>query len=505
MSSSMPFITYKDLEIGVTNNLRKVLLGDKAANVLGCSFYYAMAEDGFAPLGHLIRPGKDLQDDPNLFVIVARDKGRALALPTDYEIVWRDDIHNSFRFALWRPVPPPGYVAMGLVATMVKETSSPAFKPAAEAVRCISAEYVISAKVGPRAWTFNTIDVMDKHQDGIHAWEIVAPPGNGGTEAWIAPGTFTATAKDEAPKNDLVVNALRVKVPVPPPEPPARRPTLTSHERPSEFHEAATVSESWLPFYLVNDPDWSTAQKIARSKKYKLKTTRRYVLINHHHNNTSQPASRTWDVRSREEKSESTSMSHSVGISMTTGTGMASLVTATVTVSYQFGYQTTTTVSRSKEEGHNIQLTIGPEKSVAAWYLERTVQLFRADGSQVGPDLVLDEPDSSYSAEFPPRGEPAGAPQEASQHHPEPSGRQPPAPPAPEPEAPAPEPEAPDEEDKAPAAGEDEAAEAEAPEAEPAAPEASDDAAPEDENEPSAPEEPATAGAGEAEDKSEEG
>ncbi len=389
------FLRYKDLEIGFSNKFQMIWDTSKNGSDHESSYFTVPVEDDFYPLGHYVRPGKESMPGPDEFMIVVRDHGKALAPPVDYELVWY--ITADWPCGFWVPKPPPGYVAMGMVVATGKNADGSYVKPSLDAVRCVASEYAVSAKGGSWVW-----DDSGSHADkDVTVWTIVADDGNGGNEAWIAPGNFYTNDSGNQPTNHPLLWALRIKVAPPIPPPPSNRPVLNSHDGPSPLDDETSTSEYEVPFFLVNDPALSTGQKLANSPMYKIRMTRRYVFLEHEYNDTSRELQRTWRLAVRDETSKMDSFTHTIGISTTFGTGQASPVTATVTISYQFSYQTSTTVTHSEETTHEIPIVIAPGKSTAAWYVSRTIQLFRSDGSQVGQDLVINDPESIYVTEFP--------------------------------------------------------------------------------------------------------
>jgi hypothetical protein len=138
---------------------------------------------------------------------VVRDDGDgALAPPTSYVQVFRDTGSRARKpdckegtLALWRPVPPPGYVVMGCVATPNHRT------PGADAVRCVRRD-LVSEMASPNMcyWTTTgaerklgpqraSVWPLDKR---THAFWACEPPPNAppnahlGTRAELADTAF---------------------------------------------------------------------------------------------------------------------------------------------------------------------------------------------------------------------------------------------------------------------------------------------------------------------------
>jgi len=76
-------------------------------------------------------------------VLSEPDKDGYLTYPVEYECIWRSKNSNG---AIWRPVPPPGYVSMGDVATAAY------LKPDRREVVCVRDFLVTDGKRGDLLW-----------------------------------------------------------------------------------------------------------------------------------------------------------------------------------------------------------------------------------------------------------------------------------------------------------------------------------------------------------------
>lgn len=74
----------------------------------------------------------------------AKDTGRYLRPPVGYELEWDEGGTRAQKVALWRPVPPPQYVALGFVAT-----GSAILRPSRSLVRCVHESLVERAPHDP--------------------------------------------------------------------------------------------------------------------------------------------------------------------------------------------------------------------------------------------------------------------------------------------------------------------------------------------------------------------
>jgi len=143
---------------------------------------------GFFPLGDVAVSGNDNVNGKRVVAVVCEGdpqsegatKGKALSRPDDYEQVWKDSGSGSRTDgSIWRPIPPDGYVALGLVCSNNHE------KPSLNAVRCVRADLVIASGVGDVIWD----DRGSGAEQNFSAWST-DPPAAAAGEIYFAPGTF---------------------------------------------------------------------------------------------------------------------------------------------------------------------------------------------------------------------------------------------------------------------------------------------------------------------------
>ena len=175
------------------------------------SFWRPLAPPGFYPIGdcacHGFKP-------PQRCLVVRDDGDGALAAPTSFVQVFRDTGSRARKpenkegtVALWRPVPPAGYVALGCVATANHRT------PSSDSVRCVRKDLVSETatpfvvvwttagaerKLGPQR---ASVWALDKR---THAFWACEPPASAppnaplGTKAELADASFYELAPPDA-------------------------------------------------------------------------------------------------------------------------------------------------------------------------------------------------------------------------------------------------------------------------------------------------------------------
>lgn len=137
--------------------------------------YYALGHNGQA--GYLPKGG----------MYLARElESGALAAPVDYSLVWYDvgsgaNMDGSF----WKPIPPSGYVCLGLVA------QGNHGKPNLDQIRCVREDLAAPGKVGDFVW--NDKGTGADYSD-FGSWHIVPKDENG-----ISVGAFTGHQSHNLP------------------------------------------------------------------------------------------------------------------------------------------------------------------------------------------------------------------------------------------------------------------------------------------------------------------
>ncbi|KAK3260914.1 hypothetical protein CYMTET_30153, partial [Cymbomonas tetramitiformis] len=121
------------------------------------SFWRPVPPMGFFALGDCMRAGYV----PPTSLLVCRERGGTalLAAPTGFTQVWADNGRNGRSFSLWRPVAPPGYVALGCLASQGHE------RPLFSAVRCVRRDLARSLRaeqLEPEARAFCETDASGR-------------------------------------------------------------------------------------------------------------------------------------------------------------------------------------------------------------------------------------------------------------------------------------------------------------------------------------------------------
>ncbi|MFJ4197618.1 Vps62-related protein [Pseudomonas sp. NPDC089534] len=246
---------------------------------------------GYFPLGDVAVADLDNINEKRVVAVVCEADaqsadlalGKALSPPDDYELIWKDSGTKSKKDgAIWRPVPPNGYVALGSVCTNDHE------KPSLNAIRCVRADLVVASRVDELIWS----DKGSGAKQSFSAWRITPPHAPAG-EIYLAPGTFSSAGNYSKPEMGNPTYSLRVPIALEvSPQPPA--PELTA-EPPARLTEPAKLTHTArLPWFAVMDPSLSPLEQLRRSPGYRLERTDQYMLIGYGHNTESQKRTFRW-------------------------------------------------------------------------------------------------------------------------------------------------------------------------------------------------------------------
>lgn len=161
------------------------------------SFWRAIPPAGFYLLGDYAQAGYDA---PHGTMVVVQDDNSggtaALAAPTGFTQVYNDKGSGADEDgAIWWPIAPNGYVAMGAVVTRGYDA------PPTDIFRCIRFDLVVPGSIGSLIWN----DQGSGAGDDVSTYAITAP---GGSSA-IALGTFYAQPNYNPPSGS--VNCLPAK------------------------------------------------------------------------------------------------------------------------------------------------------------------------------------------------------------------------------------------------------------------------------------------------------
>lgn len=322
----------------------------------------------------------------NTVMLVVKDKGTSaippLAAPTDYQLVYNDagsgaNADGSF----WLPLPPQGYVAIGIVA------QSGWSKPSLDDVVCVREDLTILAEAGSYIWH----DVGTGANNDFSSYQIDPPDAGPHSGLYLKPGTFVATSLYQAPAAHPCMNVLKVNLPLLE-EAPYQTfvPQLTGYTEPPEETVPLFARAMIIPMNIVSDPLYAGNQhwRVVNSPFYRLERHVYYKRLYHNYNQTSEVQNNAVTIRSGVTTTESESFWNETSISVTVEGGVSIKFfegKVSTTISTSFGYETQTSVAVLQETEITSTVNTSPGKAATLWQQYNRYVLKRHNGTSFEP------------------------------------------------------------------------------------------------------------------------
>ncbi|MBN2036067.1 MAG: Vps62-related protein [Chitinispirillaceae bacterium] len=384
--ASITCIDVGGLQIGFVNTYTKVWTDEGSGGSNDGSYWNPVVDtsDGFFPVGSYGRAGYIATPTKEEWMVVVRD-GNGMGIlkhPTDYQQVWTDagsgaNADGSF----WRPVPPTGYVALGLVA------NSPYTKPSVNQVMCVKEEFTIpAAPSSTMVWT----DAGTGADRDFGSWRIVPKAGSFISKSPLPTGAFCGwqshsapTSVDQCPEMNVLCVALPLVY--------NNDNVETVPELGPGEPEATTVPHlgkiMYVPFPLISDgSSFNASWQIANSPFYAVERQQFYTRLFYDVNSTSSAQSILETITTGVSKEKSDEFSVKTGISVTSEAGFSLKgfsASVSVTVSIEFGYTTSTSITMYQERSVEKSLIIPPQTAAVLWQKSDQVISSRLTGTGI--------------------------------------------------------------------------------------------------------------------------
>ena len=364
---------------------------------------------GFFPLGDLAVSGHDNINNRRVVAVVCEgeppsagaNQGKALSKPDDFEQVWKDTGSGAKTdCSIWRPVPPEGYVALGLVCADGLD------KPSVNSVRCVRADLVVAASIDTMIWS----DKGSRAKQDFSVWSVLPPVAAAG-EIHFAPGTFVGVNSYTKPATHAAAHALRMRISLKA-EPSPVPPSLTGYEPPTSSQSATVTQTARLPWFAIKDPNLSAFEQFRTSPYYLLHRKEKYVLIGHGHNTSSSGKTFKWtDEAPTAESLETFSRLTSVEVGVEWSSRLPEFsISLSPTFSVEFSAKLGNSFSPVGTQNSRLigplathVVTIVAKKRIVAVYRTQfDYQLLRSNGTQVASEGSYSDYDKLHLSEYPP-------------------------------------------------------------------------------------------------------
>ncbi|HUQ58700.1 Vps62-related protein [Lentzea sp.] len=393
---------YGALELGFTTSFEMKWNDRDSGGTNDGQFWLPRPPSGWRVLGGVARGhyGNLNGTAGGLVVREAESGTQMLKSPVRYERIWKDTGSGAeLDGAIWRPIPPPGYAALGDLCWRGHGT------PPLDAVACVKVEhagrrYVRQAEVGKWIWS----DADSGADQDVSVWSIIPPPYPADAEKrLLLPGDlFTAFPFYDKPSTTPVVNVLDLPAVVTESdEPPI--PVMTSYDRPpstTQIIDRTTV----VPYTLLVDPGRDEAWRAANTPFYTLQRKRSFEVVMHRDNRNGSgtaPISQTIETGVSREDSEAFSVKTGVTVTVEAGVALDVFSAKTsVSVSLEMGYERRTAVTRFQRDSKTQGLNVPPHAAGCMWVEAHELVPIRRDGSLIGATLAFSV-DSYITGEYP--------------------------------------------------------------------------------------------------------
>ncbi|MDT0447779.1 Vps62-related protein [Streptomyces hesseae] len=402
---------YGKLEIAVTSRFNWIY-SDQGSGANRAVAFYTPAlssvdvQQGWKVLAHVGRPNWTTIDRESK-VIIARGVNTSdemLKPPTRFDLIWRDTgSGGKYGCAVWRPIPPTGYVSLGDVVT----AGDP---PPAAVVACVrktvvdGRSYVREAEIGKSIWsdqgsgtTFGDVEV----------WKIEPPtyPDDSierlllGADAFVA-GTRYGVKPDRT-VHVLDLPALIVKKPEP------TRPVMTSHSVPEQETLKVVDRAVTVPCTVIKDPGKTADWQVTNSPFYTLERRVNYyrqMFYDNSGGSVDQPNSQSITTGVSTTESEEFSKRTSVTVSASVGVEIKAFTASVETsVTTELGYTSRYDVTVLKQKTDTWSMVTPARHSTALWSPRHEIVPIRKNGDVVGGQGGLKfDTDVRVFTQFPP-------------------------------------------------------------------------------------------------------
>ncbi len=342
-------------------------------------YWEPVPPEGFHNLGSWANTART---NPNgeyaVMVVKARPGSNAIAF-TDSFLVFHTQGYE--RIAMFKPVAPPGYKAMGDIVTQTS-FGGPLIWP--DSAVCIRNDLTVSGEVGIRLEDWEDHDFIWNS-----CWRFDQPDLGDHPEAFLSQGTFVMIVGRNQPDLDPSMNVLKVELPMLAEAPyQSFVPTLDGYDTPPDETIPIMAKAMLVPCSIINDSSYvgDIWWQVANTPFYRLERQVFYKRLYHNYNQTSEMQTNSVTITSGMTTTESERIwgETRVSISMETGLSFKAITgKLTATVSQSFGYETQTQVAELQQTSITSSINTPPGKAAALWQKYNKYVLYRHNGTQL--------------------------------------------------------------------------------------------------------------------------
>ena len=353
--------------------------GSHAPN--NCAFYHPVVPDGYHALGSLGVPNWSSPNGKYAMMVVKEEDGSdALTEPTDYELIWEYKMRMIPYLVIasfWKPIPPNGYVAIGMVVTKLDSV------PPSDYIACVREDLTIEGEAGAYIWH----DEDTGMPRNLGCWRVDQPDCGPHDYCYLTAGTFVGWNNWSPPTYHDLLHILKVELPtLAEGDYQSYLPQLTSFEEPPLESPPMMAKAMLVPCTIVNDLQYSgnLRWRIANSPFYRLERRVFYKRLYHNHNTSSQPQTNMVRIISGVTTTESQRFWEETSVEISVEAGISVGVfegKVSTTVTETFGYETQTSVAELEQKEIETSVNTAPGYAAACWQKYNKYYLRRHNGT----------------------------------------------------------------------------------------------------------------------------
>ena len=332
--------------------------------------YHPVAPPGYFPVGTMIRQDQTNPTDKAWMIVVSDSRGaNTLAPPTDYNLLWHDGGSGSDNDgAVWQPICPAGFNAMGVV-------SNPS-KPSLDDVRCVAERYTAVGEPGS-----HITDDAGSGGDLDLSVDAIAPPRS------LLSGGRTALSTGAVSVNKSTGHYLAVQLPVHEDSARVLDPRLTSCA-PIDTQNLLPVSTraTRVPFTMLGGTISTKVDNVDRSPFFVLRRETIWTDMQpqaRDNCNGSTGLKVTAKATTGSSNTKTDSFSKEVGVTVTAG-GDIGPVSTEVSVSVTLGWSNEESQTYSTESSVTDEKCIPPGRFGQFLHQTTTFRAINAQGGDEG-------------------------------------------------------------------------------------------------------------------------
>lgn len=384
-----------DLLIGFTDQFTMVWTDAGSGNDDDLAIHEPDLADGYKMLGHIYLTSNGTDPDGNTWVPIVKEisgSGAVLAPPVDFTAFHTTKSYNNGNLTFWVPVPPEGYIALGLFTKRGTE------KPDIDTCNlvCVKEEYTVQAKAGNNYWTevlFSGLFPQSAYCVKPHSIpEEAAPENYMFIETNCFSGLLQIISTSEITETTSILSVLKIRIPVVADHDYSDIfPQLTGYSKPEDNTPSNLAKIVSVPFYTVTDNEHDLHWKITNSPIYRIRRDTYFKLLLHSYNQSSVLQTESHTYSTGITSTETQTAWESSGIEINASAGIK-LLKIGAKINKEVGFASQSSLSTFENTTVTKNLDIPSGTSAALWQRMNRFTVLRQAEDESWEELIIPIP-----------------------------------------------------------------------------------------------------------------